>query len=125
MSGKGIEAVVDAYNITGAPVVSLKVDDRRISNPTLRTTSHGITVSGTVEAVADSHTVEICLTFPEVNLGEAHVTFSGFATLTRALTSIGGQGSLPGRCTNTSYGLLPVRHPVRRAEFSDGCSTTG
>jgi hypothetical protein len=106
ISGKGINAVVDTAGTAGAPIVSLGVDDRSISDPAFRTTSHGIVIDGIVDVVPDSHTVEICLTFPEVNLSEEQVTFSGFATVTRALTSIGGPRLLAGALH--LYELRPV-----------------
>ena len=38
----------------------------------------------------DSHSIEIRLTVPKVNVADPPVTFAGFATLTRAETAFGG-----------------------------------
>lgn len=106
MSGKGINAVVDTAGVTGTPTVTLEVDGQSVNAPTLRTTPHGIVVDGAGAAVPDSYTVQISLTFPEVNLSEEQVPFSGFATLTTALTSIGGPSLVPGALR--LYELRPV-----------------
>jgi hypothetical protein len=96
LTGKGIEAVVDPAGIKGRPVVSLTVDGQSIADPSFTVTSRGIVVDGIVEMVPDQHTVEICLTFPEVNLSQDVVTFAGYAALTTALTTIGGPSLIQG-----------------------------
>jgi len=96
LTGKGIDAVVDTTSKSGRPVVSLTVDGLRVDDPLFAITSRGIVVEGTVETVPDSHTLEICLSFPEVNLAEDAVTFAGYAALTKELTSIGGPNLLSG-----------------------------
>ena len=106
ISGKGIDAVIDTAGITGVPVVSLTVAGRTVTDPAVTTTSQGLVVEAVVDEVPDSHSIEIRLTVPEVKVADEPVTFAGFATLTRALTSFGGPrlvaGALP------LYELRPV-----------------
>ena len=106
ISGNGIQAVVDTTGITGEPSVSLSVDGQRVVDPALSNTPEGFVVDATVEQVPDSHTLEIRLVFPEVNLSESDVLFSGVAALTRELTSIGGPSLVAGPLQ--SYELRPV-----------------
>jgi hypothetical protein len=113
LTGMGIDAVVDTSGLAGAPVVSLSVDGRQIRDPSFTTTQHGIVVDATVESVPDSHSLEIRLTFPEVNVSEEYVTFTGFAALTRALTSIGGPRLISGALY--FYELRPVAGTASRA----------
>jgi hypothetical protein len=105
VSGSGINAVVDTAS-TGGPVAALSVDEQSVTNPSVTTTQHGIVVEGTVEAVPDSHSLEIRLTLPEVNVAGEDVTFSGFAAVTTALTSVGGPGLVSG--ARHLYELRPV-----------------
>lgn len=106
ISGNGIDAVVDTAGLKGRPVVSLAVDGQPVPDPALTTTSEGFVVDATIEAVPDSHTIEIRLVFPEVNLSEQDVLFSGVAALTRELTSIGGPRLVSGPLQ--TYELRPV-----------------
>ena len=106
ISGNGIDAVIDTAGITGAPVVSLTVNGRSITGPALSTTSQGLVVEAVVDEVPDSHSIQIRLTVPEVNVGDEPVSFAGFAILTRALTSIGGPRLIAG--ARHLYELRPV-----------------
>ncbi len=107
ISGLGIDGVVDTAGISGSPVVSLSVDDHLVRDASLATTQQeGIVVEGTVEEVPDRHTLGIRLTVPQVNLSDGPVTVSGFAALTRALTSVGGPGLVAGALH--LYELRPV-----------------
>ena len=106
ISGKGIDAVIDTAGITGVPVVSLTVAGRTVTDPAVTTTSQGLVVEAVVDEVPDSHSIEIRLTVPEVNVADEPVTFAGFATLTRALTSFGGPRLVAGALH--LYELRPV-----------------
>ena len=110
--GKGVDAVVDTAGMSGTAVVSLSVDGRQIANPSFASTQHGLVIEGTVEVVPDSHSIDIRLTFPEVNQSEENVTFTGFAALITALTSIGGPGLVPG--APHLYELRPVAGTASR-----------
>ena len=110
ISGKGIDAVIDTAGITGEPVVSLSVAGRTVTDPAVTTTSQGLVVEAVVDEVPDSHSIEIRLTVPEVNVADEPVTFAGFAALTRALTSFGGRAWSPAPCTSTSFARWPARH---------------
>jgi len=112
--GKGIDAVVDTAGMSGTAVISLSVDEQQIVNPSLASTQHGLVIEGTVKVVHDSHTIDIRLTIPEVNQSEKHVTFTGFAALTTALTSIGGPGLVP-RALHL-YEIRPVAGTASRVE---------
>ena len=106
ISGKGIDAVIDTAGITGVPVVSLTVAGRSVTDPAVTTTSQGLVVEAVVDEVPDSHSIEIRLTVPEVNVADEPVTFAGFAALTRALTSFGGPRLVAGALH--LYELRPV-----------------
>ena len=114
VTGGGIEAVVDTTSITGRPVVSLTVDGTAIADPSFAVTARGIVVDGIVETIPDSHTISICLTIPEVNLGEPVVAFAGYAALTTALTTIGGPALVSGSLH--LYELRPVAGTASAAE---------
>jgi len=110
--GKGIDAVVDTAGMSGTAVVSLSVDGQKIADPSCASTQDGLVIEGMVKVVPDSHSIDIRLTIPEVNQSEAHVTFTGFAVLTTALTSIGGPGLVPGALH--LYEIRPVAGTASR-----------
>jgi hypothetical protein len=110
--GKGVDAVIDTASMSGTAVVSLSVDGQKIANPSFASTQQGLVVEGTVKVVHDSHSIDIRLTIPEVNQSEAHVTFTGFAVLTTALTSIAGPGLVPGALN--LYEIRPVAGTASR-----------
>jgi len=110
--GKGIDAVVDTASVSGSAVVSLNVDGQQVVDPSFASTQHGLVIEGTVEVVPDSHSIDICLTIPEVNQSEEYVTFTGFAALTNALTSIGGPGLVRGALY--LYEIRPVAGTASR-----------
>jgi len=110
--GKGIDAVVDTAGISGTAVISLSVDGQQIVDPSFASTQHGVVIEGVVEVVPDSHSIVIRLTIPEVNQSEEYVTFTGFAVLTTALTSIGGPGLVPGALH--LYEIRPVAGTASR-----------
>ena len=115
ISGKGIDAVIDTAGITGVPVVSLTVAGRTVTDPAVTTTSQGLVVDAVVDEVSDSHSIEIRLTVPEVNVADEPVTFAGFAALTRALTSFGGPRLVAGaRGRMARRGASPRPCPGRR-----------
>jgi hypothetical protein len=120
LTGMGIDAVVDTDELGGAAVVSLSVDGQQISGPSFTTTQHGIVVDATVESVPDSHSLLIRLTFPEVNVSGDSVTFTGFAALTRALTSIGGPRLVSGALY--LYELRPLAGTASRVTSSEAVS---
>jgi hypothetical protein len=96
VSGKGIWAVVDTAGIGGEPVVSLEVDGRTVEGATLSQGERGLTVEAVVDEVFDAQVVLLEILVPRVNLDGGAATFAGVATLTTALTSIGGPGLVRG-----------------------------
>jgi hypothetical protein len=92
LAGKGISGVVH----TVGPAISLQVDGTSVDGATLAKTDFGYEISGLVDSVPDAFDVIIRLTFPQVNLNGPAVTFTGFAVLVRARTSIGGPGLVTG-----------------------------
>jgi hypothetical protein len=110
--GQGIDAVVDTSDMSGTAAVTLNVDGRQIADPSFASTQHGLVIEGTVKVVPDSHSIDIRLTIPEVNQSEESVTFTGFAALTTALTSIGGPGLVSGALH--LYEIRPVAGTASR-----------
>ena len=106
ISGSGVSAVADVAPQSGRPSVSLEVDGQKIVEPKITVTFEGFVVQGTIETVPDSHTLVIRLVFPQVNLSEPAVTFSGFAVLVREFTSVGGPRLVSGPLQ--TYELRPV-----------------
>jgi len=127
ISGKDIRGTVDTTGLAGQPVVSVEVDDQTVTDAELERTSLGLEVSATVSAVPDQQTVYLRIVLPEVNAPDGPVTFSGFAIVATALTSIAGPQLMVG--AQHLYELRPLAgtasaiQPVSAAGSSGyGCS---
>jgi hypothetical protein len=105
--GAGFEGTVDTSGIAGDPVVFLSVEGDELRGPSLEVTRDGLVVRAVREEVPDDHTVEVVVTFPEVNLEESRTeTCAGFAVLVTQRTSFGGPRLVAGALQD--YELRPL-----------------